>query len=76
MLVRELGKNFIPHRFVEYTGVDHGVGLGKGLVCENWFEEAVAFWESQRRGREQHEGASLENERQRTAHQGRHASQP
>ena len=48
MLVKELEKNSIPHRFVEYPGVDHGVGLGKGLACESWFEEAVAFWEGQR----------------------------
>ncbi|MGN0424050.1 MAG: alpha/beta hydrolase [Acetatifactor sp.] len=48
MLAAELEKNSIPHRFVEYPGVDHGVGLGKGLACESWFEEAVTFWESQR----------------------------
>lgn len=48
MLVKELEKNSIPHRFVEYPGVDHGVGLGKGLACESWYEEAVAFWEGQR----------------------------
>lgn len=48
MLVKELEKDSIPHRFVEYPGVDHGVGLGKGLACESWFEEAVAFWEGQR----------------------------
>lgn len=47
MLARELEKNGIPYRFVEYPGIDHGVGLGKGLICENWFEEAVAFWEGQ-----------------------------
>ena len=48
MLATELEKNSIPHRLVEYPGVDHGVGLGKGLACESWFEEAVTFWESQR----------------------------
>ncbi|MGN0998470.1 MAG: alpha/beta hydrolase [Faecousia sp.] len=48
MLSGELEKNGIPHRFVEYPGVDHGVGLGNGLACEKWFEESVAFWESQR----------------------------
>ena len=48
MLAAELEKNSIPHRLVEYPGVDHGVGLGKGLACESWFEEAVTFWESQR----------------------------
>ena len=48
MLAKELEKNGISHRFVEYPGVDHGVGLGIGLACEKWFEESVAFWENQR----------------------------
>lgn len=48
MLAKELEKNGISHRFVEYPGVDHGVGLGIGLACEDWFEESVAFWENQR----------------------------
>lgn len=47
MLADELEKNGIPHRFVEYPGVDHGVGLGNGLACESWFDEAISFWEMQ-----------------------------
>ncbi|MGN1025945.1 MAG: alpha/beta hydrolase [Faecousia sp.] len=47
MLAEALEKNSIPHRFVEYPGVDHGVGLGKGLTCEGWFDEAISFWEMQ-----------------------------
>ena len=35
----------IPHEFLEYPGVEHGVGTGEGLPCEGWFEKAVAFWE-------------------------------
>lgn len=37
----------VPHKLVVYPGVDHGVGLGKGLACEGWLDEAVRFWESQ-----------------------------
>ena len=29
-------------------GVDHGVGLGRGLACEGWLDEAVAFWKEHR----------------------------
>lgn len=38
----------IPCELREYPGVDHGVGLGEGLCCEDWIEHAVAFWEEQR----------------------------
>ena len=48
MLAEALKEKGVPYEFVEYPGVDHGVGLGKGLVCEPWFERAVAFWEKQR----------------------------
>lgn len=49
MLVSALEKKGVIYEFVEYPGVDHGVGLGKGLACEPWFERAVAFWEQQRK---------------------------
>lgn len=49
MLVTELEKNKITYIVREYAGVDHGVGLGKGLACEGWFDDAVAFWEEQRK---------------------------
>lgn len=48
MLAAALEEKGIKYEFIEYPGVDHGVGLGKGLVCEPWFEKAVAFWEKQR----------------------------
>ena len=48
MLRSTLEKHRIPCRCLEYTGVDHGVGIGKGLACDGWFEEAVAFWEQHR----------------------------
>jgi len=34
----------VRNRLIEYPGVDHGVGLGKGLICEGWLDEAVRFW--------------------------------
>lgn len=34
----------VPHKFVEYPGVGHGVGLDIGGTSEPWFEEAVNFW--------------------------------
>ena len=46
MLQRALEENHIPCRCREYANVNHGVGLGRGLPCEGWFEDAVAFWET------------------------------
>ena len=37
----------VPHLWKMYPGVDHGVGLGTGLACEGWLDEAVQFWQSQ-----------------------------
>jgi len=48
MLRTALEENNVPCLCREYRGVDHGVGIGKGLPCEGWFEDAVAFWEQQR----------------------------
>ena len=48
MLRKALEENNVPCMCIEYTGVDHGIGIGKGLPCEGWFEKAVAFWETQR----------------------------
>ena len=39
----------IPCICREYKNVDHGVGIGKGLPCEGWFEDAVVFWEQHRK---------------------------
>ena len=49
MLDQAFTTNGVPHRFIEYPGVDHGVGLGTDLVCEPWFDHAVAFWRGQRK---------------------------
>ena len=48
MLRAALEQNGIPCICREYKNVGHGVGILKGLPCEGWFEDAVAFWEKQR----------------------------
>lgn len=48
MLLAALQKNHVPCVHREYHGVDHGIGIGKGLPCEGWFEDAVSFWQQQR----------------------------
>ena len=48
MLKAALEEKHIPCECIEYAGVEHGVGIGKGLPCEGWFEKAVAFWEEHR----------------------------
>lgn len=48
MLKAALEEQNIPCQCIEYAGVEHGVGIGKGLACEGWFEKAVAFWEAHR----------------------------
>ena len=47
-VIKVLEENNIPCVCIEYAGVDHGIGIGKGLPCEGWFEKAVAFWEEHR----------------------------
>ena len=49
MLAQALAQRNISHRFLPIEAVDHGVGIGEGLPCEGWFEQAVAFWEDCRR---------------------------
>lgn len=48
LLRSALEENRVPCLCREYRGVDHGVGLGKGLSCEGWFEDAVRFWMAHR----------------------------
>ena len=48
MLRSALEEKQIPCQCIEYAGVEHGTGIGKGLPCEGWFEKAVAFWEKER----------------------------
>ncbi|EGO5972398.1 alpha/beta hydrolase [Listeria monocytogenes] len=37
----------IATEFHVYDGLSHGFGLGTGTVAEGWFDDAIAFWESQ-----------------------------
>lgn len=46
LMANALHQSGVPYQFEEYPGVEHGVGLGKGLSCEGWFEQAVDFWMS------------------------------
>lgn len=48
LLEKALTEQKVPHQFLTFEGVDHGVGIGEGLACEGWFEEAVRFWDSHR----------------------------
>lgn len=48
LLAKALADYDVPCRFLPIEGVDHGVGIGQGLPCEGWFEEAVDFWERNR----------------------------
>ena len=48
MLAAALKKNNIPYSLQTYPNVGHGVGLGKGLACDGWFDKAVDFWEQYR----------------------------
>lgn len=44
LLVKELEENNIPHKFIKYPHVGHGVGLGNKTTAEGWIEEAIKFW--------------------------------
>lgn len=44
LLLSALKTHGIPCLCREYPNTEHGVGIGKGLPCEGWFEEAVEFW--------------------------------
>lgn len=37
----------IVYQYHRYNFGAHGCGLAKGLECEGWFDEAVAFWQAQ-----------------------------
>jgi acetyl esterase/lipase len=43
MLVAALQARGIPCWYTEYPGIEHGVGLAKGQICEDWFSNAVRF---------------------------------
>lgn len=39
----------IPMEFHAYEGLRHGFGLGTGTVAQGWLDDAVAFWDEQRK---------------------------
>ncbi len=47
MLSEALGRASVPHKTEEYEGIGHGAGLAEGTVAEQWFNNAVEFWEEQ-----------------------------
>lgn len=47
--LQELSAMGIPTEFHAYEGLPHGFGLGTGTVAEGWIEDAVRFWEQQRK---------------------------
>lgn len=47
-MAKALQTTGVLYQVEEYPGVGHGVGLGTGLACEPWFNEAVKFWIAQR----------------------------
>ena len=46
LMKRALEEKRVTHVARSWPGVDHGVGIGEGLPCEGWFEEAVDFWKN------------------------------
>lgn len=48
MMQQALEEHHIPCQCREYQNVGHGVGIMKGLPCDGWFEDAVAFWTKHR----------------------------
>ncbi len=53
LLVQALRRCSVDYMFRLFPGVGHGVGLGKGLSCAGWLDEAVAFWSAHNRGEQQ-----------------------
>lgn len=46
LLANALSEKGIEHVYMTFDGVNHGVGIGTGLLCEGWFEKAVCFWKT------------------------------
>lgn len=49
MLYAALRERGVPCCMREYPGVGHAVGLGKGTASYGWLEEAVMFWQKNRK---------------------------
>lgn len=48
LLAEAMEKAGVPCQYHCYPAGPHGQGLAKGTECENWFDEAVSFWENHR----------------------------
>ncbi len=48
ILFHSLTEHGVACELAVYPGVGHGVGLGTGTACEEWFSQAVRFWENSR----------------------------
>lgn len=44
LLAAALEEAGVEHCYQSYPTGGHGVGLGRGLSCDGWFEDAVSFW--------------------------------
>ncbi len=44
MMASALREKGVEVNFQEFSGVDHGVGLGIGTAASGWIHEAVKFW--------------------------------
>lgn len=47
MMAAALEANGVSYVYQVYPGTAHGVGEGRGMVCEGWITEAIHFWEAQ-----------------------------
>ena len=49
MMGKALDEAGVPNRTVVFKGIPHGASLGTGTVAEGWLDDAVEFWEEQRK---------------------------
>ncbi|MBN2046598.1 MAG: alpha/beta hydrolase [Anaerolineaceae bacterium] len=49
VLARKLAEANVPYIHKAVPSGGHGIGLGTGTPAEGWLEEAVEFWQSQRK---------------------------
>ncbi len=49
MMGQVLDEAGVPNRTVVFEGIPHGAALAIGTSAEHWFDDAVEFWEEQRK---------------------------
>lgn len=52
LLETALKEKGVVHKFEQFEGIGHGVGLAQGTIAESWFDSAVTFWEEQTKEKE------------------------